>query len=279
MNKDNRILDFRFRSLKILIIFSVFFLISFNSNAQNKTFKNQIGTQNHYIETKTTQNIELPQDKIVILNTWWINILFVFAFYMFAFFILRFFDELSIISKSFFNKAIFDQIISQKNSVYINLFAFFNFSTILLISTLIFTFFIKIKSPFTNTTYIIQYLLTIIFVLFSYFLLVLFSNIWAFLFNEKKISKIYITNIKISNVILFLILLLSLFFIYSSNQCNIICFKFIFFIIITIYSIRTFNLLRDFFNNGFSLFYLILYLCTVEIFPGLIIYKTFLTEL
>lgn len=279
MNIGNRILNTKFKSLKILIILSVFFFISLNSNAQNKTFKNQIGSLNHYTEAKITQNIDLAQDKIVIFNSWWINVLFVFAFYLLTFFTLQFFDELSIIIKSFLNKALFEQIISQKNSVYNNLFSFFNVSSIILFSTLIFTFFIKIKSPFTNTSYVIQYLSIVLFVSISFFLLILFSNIWAFLFNEKKIKEIYITNIKISNIIFFVILLLFLFFIYSSSQCNINCFKFIFIIIITIYSIRTFNLLRDFFNNGFSLFYLILYLCTVEIFPGLIIYKTFLTEL
>ncbi len=259
---------------KVLFSF-IFCLISVSSFAQN----NHIGN-NKYIDSISKnisqKIISLPQDNLVLNQNWGINILFILSFSIFTFFILKFYNEISLISKAFLNKSYFNQIKEQKNSIFNNLFSFFNISLFIVLTLFIFSYFSQIKSPFENNIpAFLQILYIFIIIVSFYFFLIISSNIWSFFFDEKEIAKIYITNLKIMNLILFSILLISLFFIFFNTKCNISCYGFIFFILLIVYSLRTFNLFRDFFEYRFSLFYLILYLCTIEILPGFIVYKTF----
>jgi len=268
--------------LKKIFLFSVFIAISSSGFAQNnieqknKKSENKIGNYS-YVEnisnTVIKKEISLPQDIFKLKKDWWIDLLFILGFSIFSFFILKYQEEISLISNAFINKSLYKEVLNTKNSVYNNLYLFFNFSTYILLALFIFTFFKNVHSPFKTASQFIQIVVILVSVIFFYSILFFSSFVWSFLFKKEKIYQLYISNIRVGSIILFVFLLFSLFIIHFNSQCSLNCYKIFFFILLTIYSIRTFNLFRDFFEYGFSLFYLILYLCTVEIFPGLIIYK------
>lgn len=151
--------------LKKILIFSAFLAITTLSFAQNDTQEkkqkqnNKIGNFSYIdnISNSVVQKkISLPQDVFKLKKEWWIDLLFILGFSIFSFFILKFQTEISHITNAFIQKSIFKEIFNTKSSIYNNLFFFFNFSTLILLSLLIFSFFKNIHSPFKTSSQFLQ---------------------------------------------------------------------------------------------------------------------------
>lgn len=113
--------------------------------------------------------------------------------------------------------------------------------------------------------------LLVAFILF-YILKAMVIKLIAGIFSTEKASFIYLENIFLSNIFLGLILLPLVFYnAFTPSLANIYA------MLVLLLAINLFKLLRGFLlshtASGFSVYYLFLYLCGVELAPLLIIYK------
>lgn len=269
--------------MKFFFLIFFFFILHVNVFSQNiiDIPANSFGDTNYVHNQSFVENQvfeELPEATLSFNKNWWQGILFLLYLIVLAFFYTKFQFEISTILKAFLNRNIFNQLNITQNTIFNNILIVFNFLFFILIST----FFYRIlhgQSPYTSYS---SFLLfgTIFSVVFLFYHIKLLSAItWNFLFEKKDFFKDFYVNIRIANLIQSVMLLFVLFITtYNTNlKENLI--DLAFFVIITAFVVRVFNVLRQFFSKGFLLFYLILYLCTVEILPVLLAYKYLLSGL
>jgi len=101
---------------------------------------------------------------------------------------------------------------------------------------------------------------------------IFFAKIWSFIFENPNIFKIYMLSDNIYKFfpIVFLIVFLFLINFTFHFTSEIYLISFIFLAIYYLFTI--FRMFQDFFYNRYTLLYLILYLCTVEILPVLALF-------
>ena len=216
-----------------------------------------------------------PNEEISIYKNWWIKFLLIISLFIFIGVYLSFLTELPIVIKALFNKAFFRQIIQQHSSVIKNLITSFNIIFFLSISVIIYLYLSIAKSIFLIIGSFVLYLLVLVSIVIFHFLKIQIAKVWSYALDYKQFSKSYLYSVKISNVFLSTFLL---FFIFSSlfnPFCKLVCIKIALLLVFIVFIIRLWRIFYEFFQQGFSLFYLILYLCTVEILPPLVVIKVF----
>ena len=162
------------------------------------------------------------------------------------------------------------------NPLLFNKFHFLFFLIIIFnISLIIFNSFIAFKPSEIDSgfIYFLQINLIIILYLFTRYFL---GYIIAYIFDINDKQK-HITFLKISNLSLISVLLLPLLILinYSVGLFHKFLISFSLIVIIILFLLRYFTLVKKEKMNFNSLFYLFLYLCALEIAPFIVIYKTF----
>jgi len=138
----------------------------------------------------------------------------------------------------------------------------------------IFADYFHLALPFQN-----KYL-QLLFILFSIGSLIFLNRIAirisGLIFGQYKLAAEYLfyySNLLKALGVIFLFLLVALYFM---NKNSFIIFIFIgLFVSIVVYLVKVIRVLIIFFNNRFSLYYLILYFCALEIIPAVLIIKLF----
>ena len=267
--------------LSLLIVF--FISLVLQSSAQKTdslTFpfpeSGYIG-ENYTVDSLCTESVSNtnPNESFNISDGWWIKLLLIFSLFVFIGIYLSFFSELPIIIKALFNKAFFQQIYELQSSVIQNLLLAFNIVFFLSISVVIYLYLAIEKSIFLLIGPFVLYLLVLSAIVVFYFFKVFAVKIWSFALNNEKFEIAYLFSIRISNSFLSTFLLFFIFSALYNPFCKLLCLKIVFFIILIVFIIRLWRIFYEFLHQGFSLFYLILYLCTVEILPPLVVMKIF----
>jgi hypothetical protein len=263
--------------LTIILISLVFLLkISASNTDSIPANKGQIGINklNTLIINQQTNNTNTENNNIKIYPNWWKNITLILILFLLSIFILKFSDEITYISKAFVNQTLASELFQNKNSIFKNILSLFNIISLILISYFLFLY--KNKTENLKSDIILIYIFAII---IAFFLAkTILSFIWSISTGEKNSFKIIFFYSKLANTILSFILTTAIFVLLINSNFNTNYFKIIIFIALGIYLIKYFNIFRDFFKQGFSFFYLILYLCTVEILPILIFIRLYLTD-
>ncbi len=255
------------KKINILFIFT-FFVTPILS--QIPTFY-EFGNR-HFLDSLQQSPSILAENKDFLLNfypDWWNNLLFILAFAILAVFSLKFKDEITEIVKSFFVRSHFKQLLQQKSAVFSNLLIFFNVSFFILLSVFLFSY-VK-KFPSQDVNHINYYIYVFAGISVFYLIKIAVANFLSKIVDLQGFSQIYSLNVRLSNVVGAIFLVFSLFIIFYNPVCNLTCYQSVVWTLVAIYLIRIFNLFREFFGSQFYLFYLILYLCTVEILPIFIV--------
>ncbi len=131
--------------------------------------------------------------------------------------------------------------------------------------------FYKLKFIPTTLLFYLGIVLSVIVLLILKELIVRLSG---FLLSEKELAHKYIKNIQLFNSILGLIILPFITAIpyISKSLINVLIYSALI-IIIGFYTLRVFRFVKIFIDHNVSTLYLILYLCTLEIIPNLLLYK------
>ncbi len=263
----------------ILLIFISTFVFSQDTKPQltadtlgNTTFFSQQKTiENNYLES-------LPEPKFSINNNWWENGLFLLFLTILTIFYVKYTPEINLIFKSYINKNHYNQLKSTQNTIYNNTLTIFNFIFLIIISVII-NIYIKDTeiAKKINDKLIFPIILTIVYIFYQFKLLSALT--WSYLFEEKIFFKDYYNNIRISNFIQSIFLITTLFIVTYIPFLQGKLFKTTIFIISISFIIRSLNLMLNNLSKGFLFFYVLLYLCTVEILPVLLIFKHLITGL
>lgn len=268
------------KSFFLLTISLIIFNISFSQNDTLPSVQ-KFGDEDYYEIQLQKQNVifeKLPEPELKIFNSWWQNLLFIFYLSILAFFYTKFNSEINSIFKAFFNKSAFNRLNIAQNNIFNNILIVFNFLFFILVTTLFFRILQKL-TPYNTYSKAILFssIFTIIFIF--YHIKLLSAGVWVYIFEDKTFFKDFYINLRIANFIQSIILLFVLFITtYNINiKENLIELSFL--MILIVFIIRVFNILREFFSKGFLFLYLILYLCTVEILPVLLVYKYLLIGL
>ncbi|MBN2662720.1 MAG: DUF4271 domain-containing protein [Bacteroidales bacterium] len=269
--------------MKNIVLIFVFFILPTKFFSQNNIdcSLNTFGAINYVdnqieLENLTYQN--LPEPSFEFSSSWWQSVLFLSYLTILSFFYTKFNSEISTIFKAFFKKNIFNQLNVSQNTIFYNILVVFNFLFFILISTFFYRI-LRIQSPYNTYSSLLLYI-SIFSVLFLFYHIKLFSAFfWGFLFEKKDFFKDFYVNLRIANLIQSVMLLFVLFITTYNVSLKANLIDLAFFVIISSFLIRVFNVLQQFFSKGFLLFYLILYLCTVEILPVLLAYKYLLSGL
>ena len=268
------------KQLVIIIFFTSFFL---QLNAQGQDSLKVSPTYFGYFgETNTVQILysdysvpENENEKFNVSKDWPIILLTVLVFSFFIGISFSFSEELNLVVKSLFSKVFFREILSQQSTNVNNLLLLFNVLFFLSVTSVIFLYLSVNLSIRFIIDPVLAFLLIFVGVVVFYLVKQFFANIWAYVLDNKEFSSVYRLSVKISNVFLATFLL---FFVFSSlfnPFCETICIKIAIVLVLIVFIIRLWRIFYEFFQQGFSLFYLILYLCTVEILPPLLVIKYF----
>ncbi|MBN2892380.1 MAG: DUF4271 domain-containing protein [Bacteroidales bacterium] len=246
-----------------------------NNTPQNKIYDGFIGDK-QAIDSSYAEllNVDLSKEEIIISKKWWVIFLLVVLFYFFIAVYYNFTDEFSSVFKSLFNAPFFRQTVTQQSSVVNSFILFLNILFFLSVSIILMLFF-KNKNIqiFNNSVFTFS---SILLVLVSYhFIKQLFAKIWAYVFEEKYLYSVYVVSMRIANVFMATFLLFFIFSAVFNPFCKEFCVFLSFLLILTVFILRVWRVFSEFFQYGFSLFYLILYLCTVEILPVLVVLRYF----
>jgi len=255
---------------KFISVF-LFFIATFPLFAQNNNLitEGECGNSSFYEKELILQqqDIELVSNpKIEFSENWWQNFVFLIPLLVLTFLAVSFRSEIGLIFKSFFNQNIHKQLLGSQNNVFNNLIIVFNFLFFLIISAVI-SFYVFSERYFPALNYFFIFVIVVISVVAFYYLKRLVISLWAYIFEEKSLISLYSNNLKIANSILSLLLMFFLFFVIYNPIIKLNFIYFTFAVVAIVFFIRVFNVLREFFAKGFLLFYLILYLCTIEILP------------
>ncbi len=266
---------------KFILIFvllnAVFVLQAQNlkNDTTTTTLKGDCGNKTFYEKNlKLEQNYfkSLPKPKLKFNNKWWKNIIFIIALLFITFLSVKFSEEITLIIKSFFNRIYMRHILTVQQNTLSNLLIIFNIF-FFIISSIFFYFVLRqIVLPIKISDYILFFSVFSVLVLF-FLLKLLSAKLWNFLFEDENFYPLFITNIRLSNSIESIFLLFFFFIIFFNPVFGLKWYVFGFLIFLIGFIIRSYNMIREYFNKGFLLFYLILYLCTVEIFPILLLLK------
>lgn len=114
--------------------------------------------------------------------------------------------------------------------------------------------------------------------IFFYLLKALIINLIAWVFNTRKASLFYFEHIFVSNVFIGLLFMPLVFYNAFSPSISSIYFMMVLLLLANIYKLIR-GAILSYGASGFSVFYLFLYLCGVELAPLLVIYKLLFTYL
>ncbi len=245
------------------------------TNKKKSEYKGNFGSVDFNYNKSEVLPVEHAQsDKIQINSNWWYIPLFFIFFAFIVYIYYNYNQEINLIVKATFNNVFFRQLLNNKNSVIVSFINILNVAFFISVSVLSILF-IDSYSIITHKDSLLTYVI-VLFSLSLFFLLkVITSKIWSLSIDKKIFSEINILSIKISNAFISIFLIFLIFItIYNPVFSERGLFLSIFFILI-IFFLRIYKEFKEFFHQGLSLFYFILYLCTVEIFPVLITLKLF----
>lgn len=213
-------------------------------------------------------------DNFNISKNWWVIILIIIGLIFFIILFFSFSTEITLVIKSLFNSVFFRQLLNQQNTVINNLLIFFNILFFLSISTIGYLY-LSVTKSVEFSSHLLLFLSVIGTLIVFYGWKIISSSIWAYVLDNNRFSTVYKFSIKIANVFLASFLIFFIFSAIFNPNCEVFCLKISFFLILIVFIIRLWRIFFEFFQQGFSLLYLILYLCTVEILPVLIVLKYF----
>lgn len=214
---------------------------------------------------------ENQNEKLEFSDKWANIIFFVIFFSFFIFLVIEYQEEIIYIIKASINIVFFRQILTQTNNIISNVFLFFNIFFLILLSSFIFSF-LKFQNFFPYVNSVLLFLIILTAIILYYFLKKIIVKIWSYIFENNNIYKIYNLSDNIFKIYPIIFLIVFLFFInYILKFTEEFYFISILFLIIY-YLFTIFRMFQDFFYNRYTILYLILYLCTVEILPILALF-------
>ncbi len=254
---------------KKYILFFVFLLLNIVVFSQPEEYI--FGNENFLDSLQTIPALMSDKQsvKIDFYDNWWQSILFIVAFSLFALFSLKFKEEISKIISSFFIRSHFKQFLQQKSSVFSNLLMFFNISFFILLSVFLFSY--AKTFPSGNVENIKYYVYVFLGIASFYGLKMLIALVMDKVIEFSSFHQTYSLTVRLSNVVGAIFLIFAIFIIFYNPRCSLTCYQSVVWGLLFLYFYRIIILFREFFRSRFYLFYMILYLCSVEILPIFIV--------
>ncbi len=208
------------------------------------------------------------------INTTWQTLLLIVALGILGFIKAFSSARFNQVIKSLFSHHTAEEVVREEKVFFhranLGLFVIFTISALLLVDCIV-----------TNNSFSLSiefsYIKTILFIIAAYIIKFISGNILFNFFSRADLSKVYTYNTLIYNYLFGIALLPCLAFIYFSN----VSFDFVFNyavipIIIFTFLFRTFRLFVFGLQNNFFVLYIILYICTLEILPLVVLSKIFI---
>lgn len=269
------------KRISLVILFFISFLTCFSQTPDELNEKklnfNSIGDKT-YIDSTYAENFQSDtiSEKLIINSNWWHAVLAIIIFSFFVWIYYNYNNELNFSLKSMFSSVFFRQVQNIQSSVFNNFVIFLNIIFFVVFSLALFYFLNSNKSVSNlDISDLELYLFILLFIVGFYFIKLITAKIWTFIFDGKNFFKVYSISIKLANILASILLIFVVFIAIFNPFCNNFCLFTSFFIVVSVFILRLWRMLTDFFQQGFSFFYLILYLCTVEILPVLVVLKYF----
>ncbi len=191
-------------------------------------------------------------------------ILIVFSGFL-TYIYLNYTEENKVISQAFINKKISFQLFEVQSANYLQILQFFTFAFLLVSGFYLYLSFHHASKKISAIIILVPFAF--------YFLVFLSSKIWQKVLDTPEVKDIIILNTQITAVIALPVVFLSIFFVALLPKLYNSMFILPPLFLLLIYATRLYNLTIYFFHKKLSLLLLILYLCTVEILPFLLLLK------
>ena len=205
----------------------------------------------------------------------WITVIFLLVLTIIAFLKYNFSERfIKLFSISYSDKYYTDYV--KTNPLILNKFHLLFFIVIFFnISMLIFFTFQVVKPSFFNDSFYSFtqiFIAVVLFVFLRYIIGSLLGEVFDVYDQQKQFTFLKLSNLSLLSVLLFPLLL---FLNYSIGPYHKTMIVIGFFIVVILFLIHYYNLLKNDKLNFNNLFYLFLYLCALEIAPFIVIYKMF----
>ena len=211
----------------------------------------------------------------IILSKDWITIVFLLVLTIIATIKYNFNERFTkIFSLTYSDKYYTDYV--KTNPLIINKFHFLFFLVIFLNISMLLYFAFQVIDPsfFNNNFYSFIQILTVVilYVILRYIIGVIFGEVFDVYDQQKQLTFLKLSNLSLLSLLLFPLLL---FLNYSVGKYHHIVIIIGIVIVLILFSMHYYKLLKKDKVNFNNLFYLFLYLCALEIAPLIVIYKMF----